>query len=143
MPLRYVDRTDAGRALARALQTYAHCSDVIVLGLPRGGVPVAAARPGAVQAIVSRGGRPDLAGNALRVVVAPTLLLVGGLDDVVLGLNRQAKSQMSQAETALEIVPDAGHLFEEPGALAIVAERAGAWFGRFLPTRRVSDPAYT
>jgi putative phosphoribosyl transferase len=97
----------------------------------------AAERPGHVQAVVSRGGRPDLAGGALRVVSAPTLLLVGGLDDVVIELNRQAQSKMTKAEAVLEIVPGAGHLFEESGALTIVADRAGHWFNRFLRPGRI------
>jgi putative phosphoribosyl transferase len=88
----------------------------------------AAAAPGArVEAIVSRGGRPDLAMPRLREVRAPTLLLVGGADDVVLRLNREAASQL-RCEHELEIVPGATHLFEEPGALERVAASAGDWF---------------
>lgn len=92
----------------------------------------ASARPGDVSAVVSRGGRPDLAGEALPVVQAPTLLIVGGSDDVVLEMNRGAQGVM-RAETSLEIVPGAGHLFEEPGALDRVAELAAGWFLRYLP----------
>ncbi len=89
---------------------------------------VAAARhPELVRAVVSRGGRPDLAGPALRRVKAPTLLIVGGTDEVVLDLNRKAMAQMT-CETDLEIVPAATHLFEEPGALSVVARLAGDWF---------------
>ena len=91
----------------------------------------AAARPHEVEAIVSRGGRPDLAGPALPIVVAPTLLIVGGRDTDVIALNRDAMAQMS-CEVVLDIVPGATHLFEEPGALDRVAELAGAWFGRYL-----------
>jgi putative phosphoribosyl transferase len=93
----------------------------------------AAARPQAVAAVVSRGGRPDLAGPALPAVTAPVLLIVGGLDEVVLELNRRAQAQLSRtAEARLEIVPGATHLFEEPGALEAVAALAGGWFRRFL-----------
>jgi putative phosphoribosyl transferase len=87
---------------------------------------VAAGTPN-ITAIVSRGGRPDLAGEALERVTAPTLLIVGGMDRQVLGLNRAAQARM-RCETRLEIVPGATHLFEEPGALDRVAELAGAWF---------------
>ena len=79
-----------------------------------------------VAAVVSRGGRPDLAGEALAAVTAPTLLIVGGADRQVLELNRQAQARM-RCETRLEIVPGATHLFEEPGALERVAELAAAW----------------
>jgi putative phosphoribosyl transferase len=89
---------------------------------------VAAARlPGQVGAVVSRGGRPDLAGSALGDVEAPTLLIVGGRDDVVLDLNRGALDQL-RGPTRLEVVPEATHLFEEPGALDQVADLAGEWF---------------
>jgi len=87
----------------------------------------AAERPEVVRAVVSRGGRPDLAGDALPRVRAPTLLIVGGRDEVVLGLNREAMSRL-RAETRLEIVPGATHLFEEPGTLERVAELARDWF---------------
>jgi putative phosphoribosyl transferase len=88
---------------------------------------VAAAHLGAdVAAVVSRGGRPDLAGDALEAVTAPTLLIVGGADFQVLKLNRQAQARM-RCETRLEIVPEATHLFEEAGALERVAELAAAW----------------
>jgi putative phosphoribosyl transferase len=84
-----------------------------------------------VRAVVSRGGRPDLAGAALREVSAPTLLIVGGRDPVVLDLNRQAIDAM-RCERELIVVPDATHLFEEPGALERVAGLAGDWFARHL-----------
>jgi putative phosphoribosyl transferase len=91
----------------------------------------AASAPEHVGAVVSRGGRPDLAGVALPRVRAPTLLIVGGRDLAVLDLNRAAMARM-QAETRLEIVPGATHLFEEPGALETVARLAGDWFLRHL-----------
>jgi putative phosphoribosyl transferase len=94
----------------------------------------AAQRPGAVGAVVSRGGRPDLAGSALPQVQAPTLLVVGGADEVVLGLNRQALEQL-RCEARLEVVPGATHLFEEPGALERVADLAAGWFTSHLGAR--------
>ena len=87
----------------------------------------AAERPSLVRALVSRGGRPDLAGDALDRVTAPTLLIVGGRDPVVLQLNRQALIRL-RGEKQLVVVPDATHLFEEPGALNRVAELAKDWF---------------
>jgi putative phosphoribosyl transferase len=87
----------------------------------------AAERPEAVGAIVSRGGRPDLAGDALPLVKAPTLLIVGGNDLPVIGMNEEAFAQM-QAEKELRIVPGATHLFEEPWALEEVARLAAGWF---------------
>ncbi|GIV96407.1 MAG: DeoR family transcriptional regulator [Herpetosiphonaceae bacterium] len=91
----------------------------------------AAERPNRVGAVVSRGGRPDLAGQALRRVKAPTLLIVGGRDVPVIGLNEDALAQLT-AEKRLEIVPGATHLFEEPGALEEVARLARGWFQRHL-----------
>lgn len=91
----------------------------------------AAERPEQVGALVSRGGRPDLAGEALSRVVAPTLLIVGGEDEPVIGMNREALEQM-RAKTELEIVPGATHLFEEPGKLEEVARLAAGWFTRHL-----------
>jgi pimeloyl-ACP methyl ester carboxylesterase len=91
----------------------------------------AAERPEAVRAVVSRGGRPDLAGDALPRVKAPTLLIVGGRDEVVLDLNRQAYEHL-QSEKRLEVVPGATHLFEEPGTLERVAELATQWFSSHL-----------
>ena len=87
----------------------------------------AAAVPQDVGAVVSRGGRPDLADGALPKVQAATLLIVGGNDDVVIELNEQARDRM-RCEVKLEIVPGATHLFEEPGALEKVAKLASAWF---------------
>ncbi len=91
----------------------------------------AAQRPETVAAIVSRGGRPDLAGAALAQVRAPTLLIVGGADHTVIDLNRQAEAAMV-ADVELVLVPRATHLFEEPGALDRVAELAGDHFDRYL-----------
>jgi len=91
----------------------------------------AAVRAAAVGAVVSRGGRPDLAGRALALVRAPTLLIVGGRDAQVLELNREAFAQLT-CEKRLEIVPGATHLFEEPGALDRVAFLARDWFERYL-----------
>ena len=91
----------------------------------------AAERPQAVAAVVSRGGRPDLAGPSLATVNAPTLLIVGGSDHQVLELNREAVAQLG-AEAELKVVEGATHLFEEPGALEEVARLAGDWFRRFL-----------
>jgi dienelactone hydrolase len=87
--------------------------------------------PQNVDAVVSRGGRPDLAGEALPKVKAPTLLIVGGNDDVVIELNEQARDRM-HCEVKLEIIPGATHLFEEPGALEKVAQLASQWFSRHL-----------
>lgn len=88
------------------------------------------------RAVVSRGGRPDLASReALRTVTAPTLLLVGGLDGIVIDLNRQAYDQL-HCEKELLVVPGASHLFEEPGTLDEVARQAAAWFARHLPVAR-------
>jgi putative phosphoribosyl transferase len=92
----------------------------------------AAERFGVVRAVVSRGGRPDLAGEALPHVRAPTLLIVGGDDIPVIGMNREAMGRM-RCEVRLEIVPHATHLFEEPGALERVAALAADWFRRHLP----------
>jgi putative phosphoribosyl transferase len=92
----------------------------------------AAAEPGAdVAAVVSRGGRPDLAGPRLAQVTAPTLLVVGGRDDVVLDLNRQAQALL-HCENRLVVVPGATHLFEEPGTLQAAAEAARQWFSSHL-----------
>jgi putative phosphoribosyl transferase len=94
-----------------------------------GGAALVAAAEGPqdVGAVVSRGGRPDLAGEALPKVQAPTLLIVGEDDDIVIELNEQARDRM-RCEVKLEIVPGATHLFEEPGALERVAQLASDWF---------------
>jgi putative phosphoribosyl transferase len=94
----------------------------------------AAKRPEAVGAVVSRGGRPDLAGEALSRVLAPTLLIVGGEDEPVIGMNREATKQI-RAEKRLEVVPGATHLFEEPGKLEEVARLAAGWFACYLGQR--------
>ena len=92
----------------------------------------AAADPASrVKAVVSRGGRADMAGPKLPAVRAATLLIVGGADDVVLDLNRQAQAQL-RCQNQLEIIQGATHLFEEPGALEQVADLAGVWFLRYL-----------
>ncbi|HEX8436430.1 dienelactone hydrolase family protein [Archangium sp.] len=91
----------------------------------------AADRPEAIGAVVSRGGRADLAGEALGRVLAPTLLIVGGADDVVLELNQRAHARL-RTHKALEVIPGATHLFEERGALERVAALAGDWFVKLL-----------
>ena len=95
----------------------------------------AAALGSAVGAVVSRGGRPDLAWPALEQVRAPTLLIVGGLDDVVIELNQRAYERL-RAEKELIIIPGATHLFEEPGALQEVARLASGWFERYLRSKQ-------
>jgi len=92
----------------------------------------AADRPGDVGAVVSRGGRPDLAGDALPLAQAPTLLIVGGDDVMVIDLNREAYDRMTVAERRMTIVPGAGHLFEEAGKLDEVARLATEWFAEHL-----------
>ena len=92
---------------------------------------IAASRRDDVAAVVSRGGRPDLAGRALSEVFAPTLLVVGGADHEVIELNRSAMTRM-RGPVQLEIVPGATHLFEEPGALETVSGLARVWFERYL-----------
>jgi putative phosphoribosyl transferase len=129
----------AGRLLA-ALDwlTAEHSTAGLPLGLFGASTGAAAAlvaaarRPAAVVAVVSRGGRPDLAGAALAEVRAPVLLVVGGRDEVVLRLNREAMEGMAGAEVELEVVPGATHLFEEAGALERVAWLARTWFRRRL-----------
>jgi putative phosphoribosyl transferase len=97
-----------------------------------GAALVAAAElPRLIHAVVSRGGRPELAGDALERVDAPTLAIVGGNDPVVLELNRQALARM-RCVKAMDVIPGAGHLFEEPGALEEVARLARAWFAEEL-----------
>jgi len=99
----------------------------------------AAAKLGPViKAVVSRGGRPDLAWAALSSVQAPTLLIVGGRDDVVIELNQRAYAQL-KAEKQLVIIPGATHLFEEPGALSEVARLAAAWFSRYLKSGQAPE----
>jgi putative phosphoribosyl transferase len=100
----------------------------------------AAARPQVVRAVVSRGGRPDLAGAALSRVEVPTLLVVGGADRHVLDLNREALAQI-RSPKELVVVPGATHLFEEPGALERVAELAREWLVRYVPETALPSPA--
>jgi dienelactone hydrolase len=101
----------------------------------------AADRPRVAQAVVSRGGRPDLAGPALGRVLAPCLFIVGGNDAVVLGLNRDAIAELpDKTERRLEIIPGATHLFEEPGALDRVAELARGWFQKHLKGGSAGSP---
>ena len=90
----------------------------------------AASKPDEIFAVVSRGGRPDLAAGALPDVKAPTLLIVGGEDRPVIAMNRDAMPRM-RGQVAIEIIPGATHLFEEPGALEKVADLASEWFARF------------
>jgi len=98
----------------------------------------AAERPSAVGAVVSRGGRPDLAGAALSCVKAPTLLIVGGDDGPVIRMNEEALAEL-RCEKRLEIVPGASHLFEEPGTLDQVASLAGEWFRDHLASEEASS----
>ncbi len=111
-----------------------HSLDVGYFGASTGAAAAlvaAAERPSVVRAVVSRGGRPDLAEGALERVLAPTLLIVGGADSPVIELNRQALARI-KAPRRLEIVPGATHLFEEPGVLEDVARLAQRWFTEHL-----------
>ena len=105
-------------------------------------IVAAAALPHLVGAVVSRGGRPDLAGSALQDVRAPTLLIVGGADTVVIGLNHDALRRL-RCIARLEIVPGAGHLFEESGALEKVSDLARQWFTEYLVDRYAQVPKYS
>ncbi|MCS6776638.1 MAG: dienelactone hydrolase family protein [Chloroherpetonaceae bacterium] len=98
-----------------------------------------AMRPAGVQAIVSRGGRPDLAGEALEIVQLPILLIVGSNDQTVLDLNKKALERMRNANARLEVVAGAGHLFEEPGALEAVAALATRWFEQHLRPAHLTE----
>src|SRR5262249_51412569 len=100
---------------------------------------VAAAELGnAIAAVVSRGGRPDLAGDALEKVLAPTLLIVGGEDHEVISLNQQAYSRL-RGEKGLRIIPGASHLFEEPGTLEKAAQMAADWFVHHLQLKTSAE----
>jgi dienelactone hydrolase len=105
-----------------------------------GAALVAAAERPHVGAVVSRGGRPDLAGPALPRVQCPTLLIVGGDDTPVIGLNREALQHLAAAEKQLVIVPQATHLFEEPGALEELARLASEWFTQHLSRLAEAQP---
>jgi dienelactone hydrolase len=123
-------------ATARWLKTSEETENLKIgfFGSSTGGAAalVAAAELGEqIGAVVSRGGRPDLAGEALRKVKSPVLLIVGGFDDVVIELNRQAFAELD-CEKELKIVPGATHLFEESGALETVAHLAADWFAKHL-----------
>lgn len=120
----------ACRLLEVTAQLRERASSIAYFGASTGAAAAlhaAAEKGNDISAVVSRGGRPDLAGSRLSMVRAPTLLLVGSLDTAVIELNRQA-AQLLECEHAVEIVPGATHLFEEPGTLAVVAERAREWF---------------
>jgi putative phosphoribosyl transferase len=101
----------------------------------------AAQQPGVVAAVVSRGGRPDLAGTALGAVDAPTLLIVGGHDGPVIDLNEQALEKLGCTDKKLIIVPGATHLFEEPGTLEEVAQLAARWFSHCFALRHQPQTA--
>jgi putative phosphoribosyl transferase len=134
--------------LINAAEWLAHTPETSALGIGyfgastgAGAALVAAARrPEGVQAIVSRGGRPDLAGPALAQVEAPTLLIVGGHDVPVIAMNREALALLP-GQKQLEIVPGATHLFEEPGTLEEVARLAREWFQCFLWPLDLPGPA--
>lgn len=133
-------RFDVGLLAGRLLAAAAYARDEAALPVGYFGASTGAAaallaaaeRPEQVRAIVSRGGRPDLAGERLSDVRAPTLLICGGNDPVVIDLNRQAKTRLASARAELAIVAGATHLFEEPGALDEVARLAGDWFASYL-----------
>ena len=137
----------AGRLVA-IVEWLKHQTDTATLpiglfGASTGGgaaLMAAAARPQHVGAVVSRGGRPDLAGDALPRVKAPTLLIVGEHDETVVELNRDAMSRMG-AHVSLVIVPGATHLFEEPGTLERVADLAATWFVQHLQPAAHLSPA--
>ena len=130
---------DRLRAVARWLHRHSDCTDLGVgyFGASTGAAAAlwAAADDPTVRAVVSRGGRPDLAMPRLGAVRAPTLLVVGGHDAQVLDLNRQAAAQMS-CEHRVAIVPGATHLFEEPGTLETAARLARDWFVHYLAPAR-------
>lgn len=126
--------------LADQTETESENLSIGFFGASTGGAAalVAAARlKGGVRAVVSRGGRPDLAGASLSEVISPVLLIVGGRDDVVIELNQQAFAKLNCAKQ-LKIVPGATHLFEEPGALETVAQLAAEWFARHFATRQLT-----
>ncbi len=132
--------------LERAMRWAAE--DMATRGLPVGlfgastgaaaALVAAADTPMSVGAVVSRGGRPDLAGRALPLVRAATLLIVGSLDEQVLDLNQQAARAMRSCRVEIEVVPGASHLFEEPGTLEQVSRLAARWFRRHLEGARAA-----
>ena len=103
----------------------------------------AAELPHQIAAVVSRGGRPDLAGEALSRVQAAVMLIVGGEDDVVLRLNREALQKLHCGDKQLVVIPHATHLFEEEGTLEMAARYAADWFDRTLGNSEYSDPSVT
>lgn len=118
-------------------QAQTHHLKIGYFGASTGGgaaLVAAAALGNEVSAVVSRGGRPDLAGEALARVSTPTLLLVGGWDTPVIGMNREAYEQL-HFEKAMKIIPAASHLFEEPGKLEDVARLSAEWFMHYMPPR--------
>ena len=130
------------RAATRWLRTQGEARDVPIgyFGASTGAAAAlwAAAEPGAeIAAVVSRGGRPDLASSRLALVASPTLLIVGGDDTVVLQLNREAHAQML-CEARVAVVPGATHLFEEPGTLDEAARLACEWFVEHVPRARAT-----
>lgn len=121
-----------------SLQSFASGLSIGYFGASTGAAAAliaASQRTELVKAVVSRGGRPDLASSALTKVIAPTLLIVGGHDDIVIDLNEQAFAQLN-TEKRLVIVPGASHLFEEAGTLEHVAALATDWFATHLTSRR-------
>ena len=129
-----------GRRVAFATDWTQHRNDISALPLGYFGASTGAAaaligaaeHPDDARAVVSRGGRPDLAEDALRLVQAPTLLVVGSHDEPVIEMNQHAMRQMTSAHVELKIVPGATHLFEEPGTLEEVMRMAGDWFRTYL-----------
>ena len=132
--IRLLARRLAAATLAVAENPHSHHLPIGYFGASTGGAAAliaAAALTATVHAVVSRGGRPDLAGEALPMVKAPTLLMVGERDEEVLRLNRDAHEQL-QCEKGIAIIPHAGHLFQEPGELAEVSRLAARWFSIHL-----------
>lgn len=127
------DRVAGAVEWLRGQREYGHLQTGVFGASTGGGAALAAAAslPNEIHAVVSRGGRPDLAGDALPGVKAPTLLIVGGNDKPVIELNREAFEQMT-CERRMEVVPGASHLFEEAGALEHVARLAADWFQQHL-----------
>jgi len=130
------ERLDAGARWCRARAELASLPQgYFGASTGAGAALVAAAGDSAIHAVVSRGGRPDLAGEHLSLVKAPTLLIVGGADAPVIGLNEQALSALTCVKS-LVIIPGATHLFEEPGTLEEVSRLASGWFTKYLRRRQ-------